>query len=262
MQLPNQRLQGTRGSSDFLLCQHLFRAPLNRATLGVIGQIMHTATPIDSWTSLAALIEECAADKWVFRGEASDRYVLQAKAGRVGEQRGSARKVPYDVEHEREALALFKRQARPYLGHTPSSDLEWLAIAQHHGMPTRLLDWTESMLVAAYFAVVQAGVPGNGVIYGVRRLRDIPGDDESRPFEIQNPGIYRPPHITPRIPAQRSVFTVHPDPTEVYEPPGLKRWVISSQACGSIKRILDACAINESSLFPDLHGLSRYLGWR
>jgi hypothetical protein len=43
---------------------------------------------------------------------------------------------------------------------------------------------------------------------------------------------------------------------------GLEEWSISSRVCGTIKAVLDACAINEASLFPDIDGLSRYIGWR
>lgn len=221
-----------------------------------------TSTNINSWADLARLIESSADGKWIFRGEHRVFNKLQPKAGRVGSERGAARKQPYSEAHEREALDLFQKQARPHLSHTPSSDTEWLAIAQHHGMATRLLDWTESLLVAAYFATEQAGTRGNAVIFGVRGLRTINKSEEKKPFALTNHGIYRPPHITPRIPAQRSVFTVHPDPTAPFSHQGLTRWVISNSACGDIKRILDACAINESSLFPDLDGLSRYIGWR
>jgi hypothetical protein len=222
----------------------------------------HPAHAISTWYDLARLIETCAADKWLFRGESSTARVLKPKAGRVGSERGAARKHPYDVAQEREALELFKRQARPYLGHTPASDLEWLAIAQHHGMSTRLLDWSESLLVAAYFATAEAGTRGDAVVYGIRALKPVGPKHERNPFSLATPVMYRPPHITPRIPAQRSVFTVHADPTQPFVHRNLNRWVISSDACNSIKRVLDACAVNESSLFPDIDGLSRYIGWK
>jgi hypothetical protein len=221
-----------------------------------------TSKYINSWADLATLIQDCSAGKWIFRGEDSTYETLKPKAGRESPKRGSALKTPYNRKHETEALELFQKQARPYLSHTPSSETEWLAIAQHHGMSTRLLDWTESLLVAAYFATEQAGTKGDAVIFGIRGLRVISKAEEKKPFALASHGIYRPPHITPRIPAQRSVFTVHPDPTLSFASQGLARWVISNTACGDIKRILDACAINESSLFPDLDGLSRYIGWR
>jgi hypothetical protein len=217
---------------------------------------------INSWSDLALCARRCAEERWIFRGESSCGNELKPKAGRVGTGKSAPRKKPHDVSDERAALDLFKRQARPYLTHSPASDIEWLAIAQHHGMSTRLLDWTESILAAAFFAVDAAGTRGDAVIFGVKGLRTITRADEKRPFSVKTPGIYRPPHIAPRIPAQRSVFTIHPDPAAAFAPEGLSQWVISSAACGEIKRVLDACGINESSLFPDLDGLSRYIGWR
>ena len=216
---------------------------------------------IDSWMHLAALAALCTRGRWIFRGERLTDEPLRPKAGRVGRQKGAARKKPYRPSDERRALEDYKRQARPHIGHTPSSDLEWLAIAQHHGMSTRLLDWTESLLVAAYFATKEAGT-ATGIIYAVQGLRSLSKKEAKGPFRISRPGIYEPPHITSRIPAQSSVFTVHPNPTIEFKPRGLHKWIIPPSTCGEIKRVLDACAVNESSLFPDLDGLSRYVGWR
>lgn len=223
---------------------------------------------ITSWLELAALAAVCANERWIFRGETRRLYgnsivqvPLQPKAGRVGRDGRAERKEPHKVAHERKALEDFVRQARPHIGHTPASPLEWLAIAQHHGMWTRLLDWSESLLVAAYFATVEANT-AVGIIYAVQGLRVVNGADARKPFDLKEVGIYHPPHISPRIPAQRSVFTVHPDPTADFKPQSLCEWRVAPLACLEIKQVLDACAINENSLFPDLDGLSRYIGWR
>ena len=188
-------------------------------------------------------------------------------AGKVGRgpytgRTGDQVKVDFEGAREQAALQLFKRQARPYLTHQPQSDIEWLAIAQHHGMHTRLLDWTESLLVAAYFAVNPAGTRGDAIIYGVSSIPNSSPEEELRPFECIRVSLYRPPHISVRIPAQQSVFTLHPKPTDVFEPAALRAWTIPSQSCMAIKRALDACGINESSLFPGLDGLANYIGWR
>jgi hypothetical protein len=157
---------------------------------------------------------------------------------------------------------MFVQPARPHIRQYPDHDLEWLAIAQHHGLPTRLLDWTESLLVAAWFAVQPGGgQPRDSAIWIACGIPAIAADFGGDPFALTEPCCYRPPHISPRIAAQSSVFVLCPRPPEELEPAFVRKVLIAPSVQFTLKKRINASGINNRQLFPDLAGLSEHLAW-
>jgi hypothetical protein len=120
----------------------------------------------------------------LFRGQPEDKPLLPKL------QRN---RVPSETwEVEREMLATFKLRARPHLKETAVEHVELMAIAQHEGMATRLLDWSDSPLVALWFAVKDLSIsrlPGVLWAFRVPQEAQEPGHidaDKPRVF------VYRP----------------------------------------------------------------------
>ena len=95
-------------------------------------------------------------ETWIFRGLSDSNYDLTTKLERAIEQFDC--KMAEAREIEAGLLRRFQRQTHHYLQNTPSPGnyMEWLGLMQHYGAPTRLLDFTYSFFVAAYFAVADA----------------------------------------------------------------------------------------------------------
>jgi hypothetical protein len=218
---------------------------------------------VSSWMEFAALVEN-HCDGWIFRGVSRVEHKLIPKIGRPDSRKNprTGGTLPFSHDEEIKILNEFRRVGRPYLPSHDLNNLELMAIAQHHGMPTRLLDWSDSPLVAAFFAADSAGTKGIPAIYAVGGLAETTGGED--PFSLEDVRIYRPPHVSPRIPAQQALFTVHPSPEAEELAPRSEIWELHDKSRTGfwLKRILDQCGFNRASMFPDLDGLAHHLGWR
>jgi hypothetical protein len=188
----------------------------------------------------------------IFRGEDRPDYTLQPKFGRFPDSRN-------DVEIERSTLEEFKRLATPHIQHLPANDWEWLALAQHHGLATRLLDWTQNPLIAAFFATSQATSRSDRVLYALDTQQFMYADQSVTPFDIADIVLYKPKHIAHRISTQSALFTCHNSPRDALSDDRLERWLIKDECVLEIRATLLSFGINEAFVFADLNGLSQYL---
>jgi hypothetical protein len=171
------------------------------------------------------------------------------------------------VEIEKNMLDLFSERGFPFFSYHPKDEWELLALAQHHRLPTRLLDWTSSPLAALWFALYNATDANDPVVWVFHGDHSDKADLSKKPRLVRKTRIYQPIHIDDRIRAQSAYFTVHAfangrfvafEKNNSYKSK-LTKLRISLDHASSLLRGLDRLGVNRASLFPDLDGVAGYL---
>jgi hypothetical protein len=203
-----------------------------------------------------------ARGQWVFRGHSNAKYRLIPSVGRTAHTSRDCAKF------EESVFSIFRREALGYITTgLPSTQWEWLSFAQHHGLPTRLLDWTYNPLIALYFSVV-ADSNLDGALFALRvPTQASPEVLGASPFKISEPVKYFPSIVSPRIRAQEGLFIACSQLESPLEDSLRDGWALDhmrvpANAKESLRYALFRLGVHASALFPDVDGLAARIRWQ
>lgn len=248
---------------------------------------------VDSWDEFVRTIRSPRFSNWAFRGHADESWPLLSRLSRHFRAFGIHPRA-WSAQEAR-ILRIFRRKAHHFLSHVPEQHdhFQWLALMQHHGAPTRLLDLTWSPYVAAFFALERAttdaavwafnapqisfarsiSIAGGGTIRPSRlRIWDLDTFDRlflrgSRPFVL----IAEPYLMNSRLIAQSGTFAIpgtlampieeilgsYQNSSDLLVKLILPHRKVREQAMQELYQM----GITNATLFPDLDGLARSLAY-
>lgn len=227
----------------------------------------------ETFEEFLAILREVPSTTHFYRGEERHSWHLRPTVGRYFRKtdRDTASPETLLLRRERKALEAFILDLRAYDPGTINFEIETLALAQHHGMPTRFLDWTWNPLCALYFAVNPArdDAGEDGVVYALSSgmvrweegnvnwerthelINAVPHDTGSLDYVR----AYTPPRFSPRMLAQASVFTMHALPWAPLNDDRIVRITIPNAAKPALRDILFSFQVTPKTFFPDLDGV-------
>ncbi len=213
---------------------------------------------VNTFDDFFSTVRDVAAlEHWIYRGQARATWDLLPRFGRSA----------ISGRSESGLLALWKRRAFEYVENPATlSNWDWLAIAQHHGLATRLLDWTHNPLAAAFFAV-EPDCDEDAAVYAWKPKGDVIfADNAADPLNIEGIVRFNPRRVVTRIGRQSGQFSCHGPPhTDLCADPDshgqIVKITINNSSRDSYRKELANLGVDRSTPFPDLDGLAGYLNW-
>ena len=251
-----------------------------------LGELVDLATPNEPDEASGRL-----RDTSVYRGMSDASAQLLTRLDRLGGVEPPHAKAGLEAH----LLRNFLRNGRPFLEGKQERFWELMVVAEHHGLPTRLLDWTHSPIVAAHFATLAHAPESDRVIwkldwkqvherFGLRPFTFLVEDlDEVLAGRGFQDGwdfldakiaaaqhfvcLLDPPAVTPRIAVQSGAFTLSSAKDKALDQilaeagigDALTRFIIPRDCAGYIRDQLDLCTVDERRLFPGLDGIAAEL---
>ena len=206
-----------------------------------------------------------------FRGQSRSSWDLVPSLARINNPRSNHDRVLFDWEQLEEHLyEEFKRQATPHLNISLDSKLEWMVHAQHHGLPTRLLDWTTNPLKALFFAIENKDYDDfDSAVYSCIPDTAVSFNSLNEMSSITRVEFFDPPHLNSRIIAQEGCFSILPIPAnfDSFTPVDeisdknvrhcLTKFIIKKENKSEIRRNLIKLGISHNSIYPNLDGICK-----
>lgn len=187
-----------------------------------------------------------------FRGQSSSDYKLIPSVGRLF-KKGQETVLK---QYEKEIFEDFKRKYSLFTDARPKNDKEFLFLAQHYGLPTRLLDWTYNPLIALYFACC-SNIDKDGVVFQSYEF--------SRNIYNENSDIFAFPYITVLYPDmtdvryknQNGLFILYPEPWKENFEHIHAKYIVPANSKRNILNKLEKIGITRSFIMPSLDSLCK-----
>jgi len=218
---------------------------------------------------ISSIEQSSSEDIILYRGQEDDKDLLPI----IARENPSIDTTDVEIEMLKE----LRRRSVIYNTRNIDRDWDWLALAQHHGMATRLLDWTSNPLIALWFACYKPKTDGKNYsvvwAYKVKSTRVLTANTSADPFNNRGgTKVFQPNLVSERLVAQSGWFTTHVYVSHLSKFVSLNRnrtykrnifkFKIKSSSRDQILDSLYKIGIHWQSVFPDIGGLCRHVNYQ